>query len=52
MSTDPSDPFIQHILDVDVIPCLNFSNKQVNTCSVRVVTCVLQCVSVCCDNML
>ena len=36
MSTDPSDPFIQYILDVDVIPCLSFTNKQVSICSLYV----------------
>ena len=41
MSTDSSDPYIQHILDVDVVPCLSFANKQVN------MQCVCLCVFAC-----
>lgn len=40
MSTDPNDPFIQYILNVDVIPCLSFSNKEVCVC-------VCLCICVC-----
>ena len=47
MSTDPSDPFIQHILDVDVIPCLSFSNKQVSTCVFAYVRVCVHAVVVC-----
>ena len=56
MSTDPSDPFIQHILDVDVIPCLSFSNKQVSICTyvVLYVQCVYMCTRIvvaCCSSV-
>ena len=44
MSTDSSDPYIQHILDVDVVPCLSFANKQVNMQCVCLCVCIHVCI--------